>query len=470
MPQNHQTWHVQLHSPSIPKTIHFVVSCNKSGQAVNHIKGLAREVDRSPVDFHVAIGDKATIKGKPFTRVTQKLLAWGNLDATKEGVAKAVQNENYQELRALVPQAATLINEGKLDNLPALFEIIKGGGRLALTNHTESSLLQDLHDMSQKHDWTPGTGVCDVCGSDEGTVDCNCGASRCRKCLHHHVWEWVNDDTRCKICDKPAFKQCSCKEAWCRDCCVFKGIPVVVQHMQENKLENEINEPFCVNVSEYTKMYNEEKLEYMRLEIGDDEDLLTFASKYLELFKEKIKGVNNQKQYCLQLYREYAKVHELQVKGPYNTLAEARKMSYSCVSHVPPHLQGEFERLWDALAQDCCLECGTAVPKDVDYCSKACAHASMILACGRVDPNGEANEEGIHLCKGNLELIGKVYACQKCGHNKDYKDTPSPSSSSCPFDAIIARHKENDVAVRNMWVIKKRSAEHVPEWTKRRRA
>ena len=341
------------------KTIHFVVSCNKSGQVVNHIKGLTREVDRSPVDFHVAIGDKATIKGKPFTRVTQKLLAWGNLDATKE-------------------------------------------------------------------------------------------------------------DTRCKICDKPALKQCSCKEAWCRDCCVIKGIPVVV-HMQENKLQDEINEPFCVNVSEYTKMSNEEKLEYMRLEIGDNEDLLTFASKYLELFKEKVKGVNNQKQYCLQLYREYAKVHELQEKGPYNTLEEARKMSYSCVSHVPPHLQGEFERLWDALAQDCCLECGTAVPKDVDYCSKACAHASMIVACGRVDPNGEANEEGIHLCKGNLELIGKVYACQKCGHNKDYKDTPSPSSSSCPFDAIIARHKENDVAVRNMWVIKKRSADHVPEWTKRRR-
>ena len=132
------------------KTIHFVVSCNKSGQVVNHIKGLTREVDRSPVDFRVAIGDKATIKGKPFTRVTQKLLAWGNLDATKEDVAKAVQNENHQELRARMPQAATLINDEKLDNLPALFEILKGGGSLALTNHTESSLLQDLHDMLQK--------------------------------------------------------------------------------------------------------------------------------------------------------------------------------------------------------------------------------------------------------------------------------------------------------------------------------
>ena len=107
----------------------------------------------------MAIEDKATIKGKLFTRMTQKLLAWGNLDATKEDVAKVVQNENYQELRALVPQAATLINEEKLDNLPAPFEIIKGGGSLALTNHTESSLLQDLHDMSQKHDWTPGAKV-----------------------------------------------------------------------------------------------------------------------------------------------------------------------------------------------------------------------------------------------------------------------------------------------------------------------
>ena len=158
-------------------------------------------------------------------------------------------------------------------------------------------------------------------------------------------------------------------------------------------------------------MSNEEKLEYMRLEIGDNEDLLTFASKYLELFKEKVKGVNNQKQYCLQLYREYAKVHELQVKGPYNTPEEARKMSYSCVSHVPPHLQGEFERLWDALAQDCCLECGTAVPKDVDYCSKACAHASMILACGKIDPNGEANEEA----KGILSSVARSTHAKSVG-------------------------------------------------------
>ena len=69
----------------------------------------------------------------------------------------------------------------------------------------------------------------------------------------------------------------------------------------------------------------------MRLEIGDDADLLTFASKYVEPFKERAKGVNNQKQYCLQLFREYAKVEQLQEKGPYNTLEEARKLSYSCV-------------------------------------------------------------------------------------------------------------------------------------------
>ena len=56
-------------------------------------------------------------------------------------------------------------NDEKLDNLPVLFEILKGGGSLALTNHTESSLLQDLHDMSQKHDWDPGSKVCDMCGS-----------------------------------------------------------------------------------------------------------------------------------------------------------------------------------------------------------------------------------------------------------------------------------------------------------------
>ena len=74
-----------------------------------------------------------------------------------------------------------------------------------------------------------------------------------------------------------------------------------MQHMEEVKLEDEINEPFCVNISDYIKMPDEEKLEWLRLEVGDDADLLAVASKYLELFKDKVKGVYNQKWVCLGL-------------------------------------------------------------------------------------------------------------------------------------------------------------------------
>ena len=84
--------------------VRFIVSCNKAGQVVNQITMLTRGIG-------AVVWDMASIKGKLFTRADQKLLAWGNLDATKEDVAKFVQIENHQELRALMPQAATLIND-----------------------------------------------------------------------------------------------------------------------------------------------------------------------------------------------------------------------------------------------------------------------------------------------------------------------------------------------------------------------
>ena len=69
--------------------VRFIVSCNKAGQVVNQIAVLTSNIG-------AVLGDMASIKGKLFTRADQKLLAWGNLDATKEDVAKAAQNGTHK--------------------------------------------------------------------------------------------------------------------------------------------------------------------------------------------------------------------------------------------------------------------------------------------------------------------------------------------------------------------------------------
>ena len=73
----------------------------------------------------------------------------------------------------------------------------------------------------------------------------------------------------------------------------------------------------------------------MRLKIGDNADLDVFAETYVQLFGDKI-APQSQKQLCLALYREYAKIAQTVTQGPYKSLAEARKKAYSCEAHIPP--------------------------------------------------------------------------------------------------------------------------------------
>ena len=82
-------------------------------------------------------------------------------------------------------------------------------------------------------------------------------------------------------------------------------------------------------------MPTEEKLAWMRLKIGDDADLDVFAETYVQLFGDKI-APQSQKQLCLALYREYAKIAQTETQGPYKSLAGARSKAYSCEAHIPP--------------------------------------------------------------------------------------------------------------------------------------
>ena len=64
---------------------------------------------------------------------------------------------------------------------------------------------------------------------------------------------------------------------------------------------------------------------------GEEADLVSFAGKYRELF-----GESAQKAKVLDLYRKYANIAKSDERGPYPTVAEARKKFYSMECQVPP--------------------------------------------------------------------------------------------------------------------------------------
>ena len=118
----------------------------------------------------------------------------------------------------------------------------------------------------------------------------------------------------------------------------------------------------------------------MRLKIGDNAGLDVFAETYVQLFGDKI-APQSQKQLCLALYREYAKIAQTVTQGPYKSLAEARKKAYSCEAHIPPWEKQAFQRVWDPAAPDRCAECAKALERPGRGCSSVCEYAGTKHTC-----------------------------------------------------------------------------------------
>ena len=202
----------------------------------------------------------------------------------------------------------------------------------------------------------------------------------------------------------------------------------------------------------------------MRLKIGDNADLDVFAETYVQLFGDKI-APQSQKQLCLALYREYAKIALTVAQGPYKSLAEARKKAYSCEAHIPPWEKQAFQRVWDEDAPARCLECNDPIPDGQSYCCPEHKNAGAKRVCGR--PCGVKEEQddmkvahGIVeflRCPGNVVDVNGIWVCQLCGHNKDIAATYSQSSSSL------------SKAVANMWSMQGRDENHKAYWASRKR-
>ena len=219
----------------------------------------------------------------------------------------------------------------------------------------------------------------------------------------------------------------------------------------------------------------------MRLKIGDDADLDVFAETYVQLFGDKI-APQSQKQLCLALYREYAKIAQTVAQGSYKSLAEARKKAYSCEAHIPPWEKQDFQRVWDEDAPARCLECNNPIPDGQSYCCLEHKNAGTKRVCGRPCGVKEGQDDlavahGLeeHLrCPGEVVDVKGIWVCQLCGHNKDIAtkiatSSQSSSSQNTEWDDIHERSLMRRRALANMWSMKEKDENHKACWASRKR-
>ena len=125
------------------------------------------------------------------------------------------------------------------------------------------------------------------------------------------------------------------------------------------KFENEVKHPaaplpfYVIDLGKYKV---EEKMVWMKLEIGADRTLEEFVEKFVELFR----GMETQslRQACLKTYALYS----------------GRTISKEV--DLPPWEREVFKRAFDPKQPRLCQECATALPADnLLYCSNACKQA-----------------------------------------------------------------------------------------------
>ena len=295
---------------------------------------------------------------RPLTRRLQRLFCWGDAGSTSADVARAADDDNVEELAALVPQAASMIlrREVEWQHLPALHSVSQGApiAGLAIEDQSRAALedrgdreeedgaipLRVVHEAFDQHTWSDRT-------------------NRKAKCTHCEAWDPYECDCGIRLCEL------------CRQPSALAALEPICTWRQHP------TRPTPFSVHDHTKWPEEEKLLWIRQEIGDGADLIAFAEKWRERFGEKIRGDVPQKAACLRLFAQY--------QPP-----EGRHGAWKNESDLPPDVLEQFQRLWDADAPERCRECAKASAPGQrhpirlygrPYCSDECRWAGISLAC-----------------------------------------------------------------------------------------
>ena len=289
---------------------------------------------------------------RPLTRRLQRLFHWGDAHAKRADVEKACKAEDVDELLAILPQARRVIereNPVELALIPQLHDALQ----------SPPALEDCQHEFFQEHHLAPTVrGPCPLAACSHKshatplTRCLKCKTLRCHPCARklgeqQEEREDILDLYReCQKPPPPAF-----------------GAPEVVWLQHPTR-------PLPFYVLDWHKVPANEKLLWLRQELGKEVDLCDFAQKFLELFSESCRDKAAQKTAILQLYSRYKP-----------------ECQWRKDSDIPPGLREEFQRIWNPEAPKRCKECAAALtgncPITRDYCNEACAKARLIAVCSK---------------------------------------------------------------------------------------
>ena len=393
----------------------------------------------------------------------------------------------------------------------------------------QQSFMRAYHEVKNSHVWTASKEECDLCGrgpcdcggkhcddcrADVKTEQCVCGIVRCSKCSHVHVWcdpavhaEVTEaspaqaepgdrlpvvpearasviastlpqldvaaalrvEPAGCSLCGQAPRKVCGCGEARCEQC-----LPTGEDLVETWYSAHPLHQPATCYITDQQKTKSAEQVEWIVFELGKGADLIPFTRKYRDLFGEQA-----QKAKCLGLYRQYANIANRDDRGPYPTLAEARKKLYSMECQIPPGELEEFQKLWDPDAPRRCHECHNELPADARswhrFCCAEHVEAGTKVMCSRVLERQDVNgEEVVTYCSGDVVLRSGCRVCTACGQGSDVAKIIS-RRQKLTGDTEANKSAKCDAESHRIWnnVFGKFAAQsdpnHVPAWTKRRR-
>ena len=318
---------------------------------------------------------------RPLTRQLQRLLGWGDVLSTKEDVARACEAGDAAELKALLPQAAALIDREDLDQLPMLHDALRSNEPAPLTDCQHvffEGVGQGPCPKGLRHCRAPftrcsscGMVACHRCADDVLDEQKNRQEEHKEKqrVLHElsgHDWpEEPTKHAECTKCGALRAFVCSCGAQRCARCQRRFQSPPPNPFAPTCVWQQHPTRPLPFYVTDQQRMPEADKLAWMRQELQEGALLPDFAMKFVELFGEKLRGHVPQKSACLKLYAAYAE--------------EGR--AWKKESDLAPKLLVAFQRVWDPAAPDRCAECAKALERPGRFCGSACEYVNTKITC-----------------------------------------------------------------------------------------
>lgn len=454
---------------------------------------------------------------RPLTRRLQRLLGWADVASTKEDVARACKAGDIEELKALLPQAHKLIAEEEFEQLPMLHDALQAHKLIAEEEFEQLPMLHDAlrgdmpmlmdcqHSFFEEESRFAVQGPCLKDGRHHGPFT-RCGSCRvvyCHGCakddrfaqeyrkkeqraVHEvigHTWPpEPSKKAECTKCgDTPAFV-CPCGAQRCgkhlQPPPADPFAPTCVWHQHPTR-------PLPFYVIDQQKVSDEDKLAWIKQELGMEATLPELAAKFVELFGAKLKDTWAQKSACLKLWGLYAAQGVTCEKGPdgqWRWVPDPKEgVGWKKEVDVPPKLRAEFKRVWDKDSPDICAECGKDMVERGEYCSVACAHAGTKNVCKNCNVELDAAHPYCVTCKrGTPAKPGLLSSARKFKELENAQGSPLKDAPAEERAKVLAKDRERLKIMQSqrdqlsmaqrLWFggdVKKDDA-HQPAWKKKR--